>query len=549
MRIVGIDIGSHSIKAVEIESAFGRYEIHEYHEQKTVPNENPLHLTRKLLESLKRKPDKLCIYLPTHLITARNLTIPTRDKKAVLAAIRFELEDELPFESDDIAFDYSILSQPKGSTHTHVAITLKKHLSDFIETLKSDAIDPDQITTEAWSYRTHFNRVLQTDKPILLVNMGKSKTTLYIHHQGEPILIREVLWGGQNLTTAISEKYNIPLDQAEQAKLDHGFVIPSSQVQEATPEQAVFSETLYHAIQPLIWEIRQSILTSKKITQMNIGSIYVSGGTSLLPGLSRVIEENIRISVKPVRALTSVSNSGVTYSEHTDASFMLATALGLSMAKIDKSTPINFRKGEFGKRGGGRSIQIKNIKKPLIGTAVVTTCMLISLFTQTWVYQSKLKDVDVQLERSVKNFFGQLSPSAARTYLTSPSTLRTAINKDLNKQRELAKLLGPNKYSPLNFLKTISTQIPPGLSVDMIGFQVGASATNTDENKASLTFLISDQKVADQLNSVLTRTIEKIQQEPTLEAKTPTGMKTDGAPKRFWKVTFTGSPTEESYGN
>ena len=33
MRIVGIDLGTSSIKAVEVDSAFGRFEIHDYHEQ------------------------------------------------------------------------------------------------------------------------------------------------------------------------------------------------------------------------------------------------------------------------------------------------------------------------------------------------------------------------------------------------------------------------------------------------------------------------------------------------------------------------------------
>jgi general secretion pathway protein L len=486
--------------------------------------------------------------MPTHYITSRNLTIPSRDKKAILSAIRFELEDELPFESDDIVFDHSVLTQAKGTTHVHVAITLKSHMTEFLNSVKSTGIDPDQVSTEAWAYRTHFNRVLENDKPVLLVNMGKSRTTIYIHHQGEPVLIRELQWGGHNLTQAISEQYSIPNDQAEQAKLDHGFVIPQSQMEEATADQVAFSQTLYECIQALLWEMRQANLTSKKITKKNTSTIYVSGGTSLLPGLNRVIEENIKIQVKPVRSLTSVSNSGVTYSEHTDASFMLATALGLSMAKIDKATPINLQKGEFAKRGSGSSIQLKNLRGPLTGFGIVTACMLVSLFVQTWVYQSKVKDVDVQLERSVKNFFGQLSPSSARTYLSSPSTLRTAINKDLNKQRELAKLVGPNKHSPLNFLKSISTRVTPSLSVDMINFQVGASSSEDTSGKATLTFLVSDQKIADNLNSILARTLDKMQQDPLTEAKAPTGMKVDGPPKKYWKVTFTGIPTEESYG-
>src|SRR5690348_15120479 len=148
MRILGIDIGTTSVKAVEIDSAFGRYEIHEYHENPIQPGSSPLETARNLVATLVKKPDRIAAALKSGQVTFRDLQLPTRDKKAIQSTVGFELEDDLPFELDQAVFDYSILSQVGQTTRLHVAATLKKNLEAFLAGLQSVGIDPDLITTE-----------------------------------------------------------------------------------------------------------------------------------------------------------------------------------------------------------------------------------------------------------------------------------------------------------------------------------------------------------------------------------------------------------------
>src|SRR5687767_4984321 len=99
MRILGIDIGSSSIKAVELESAFGRFDIRDYHELPNLEN-TPEKVVQQLVSKLSKTPDRIIVSLPYKSTTFRNLQLPTRDKKAIQSGIKFELEDELPFPSD-----------------------------------------------------------------------------------------------------------------------------------------------------------------------------------------------------------------------------------------------------------------------------------------------------------------------------------------------------------------------------------------------------------------------------------------------------------------
>src|SRR5690606_34092148 len=75
----------------------------------------------QLLKSLPKSPDKVVVSLRSGQNTFRNLNLPTRDKKAIQAGVNFELEDDLPFPTDESVHDYAILSQAKQNSTVHVA--------------------------------------------------------------------------------------------------------------------------------------------------------------------------------------------------------------------------------------------------------------------------------------------------------------------------------------------------------------------------------------------------------------------------------------------
>ncbi len=547
MRIIGIDVGATSIKAVEIDSAFGRYEVHEYHEQPIEGGSDPRVGIETLLGGLPKRPDRVAVAMRTSQTTFRNLHLPARDRKAIQAGVKFELEDELPFDIEKAVYDYSILNQGRQGTDLHAAATLKSSLLAYLNLWLNAGVDPDLVTTEAWACQALMNRCLQLpeqEKPVMFAQLGHERTILYIHWRGSTVLAREISWGGIDLTTAICQKYHIPLEQAEQAKRDHGFVLSSEMTGDVTREQVDFSGTLRAPIDQLILEMRQAILTCKSSTHENVSTIYVCGGTSLLPGIMRVIEEGLQIPVHPLKPLTSASSAGVSYSEQADSSYAIATGLALTMVGQSKAAAINFRKGEYSKQGRTREFNWVMLKKPLYAAGAVVACMLISLGVQSSIYNSRMTNMNSRLETSVRKFFGQIAPSAVRSYVANPANLKTAINKELGKQREIARLAGPNPRSPLNYLKNLSQAIPKDAVVDMITYSAGAAPTSSylkpSDSSTSLTFLVHKQADVDRIRSLLSGRIKDLQ------ATQPQEVTHDGAKK--WKVTFTGKLGEDAYG-
>jgi general secretion pathway protein L len=572
-------MGTTSIKAIEVDTAFSRYEIHEYHEQPVQPGVDRAQAAAALIRSLAKTPDRVVLSLSTRETTFRNLQLPTKDKKAIQAGIGFELEDELPFSLENAAFDYCVMQQSRQSSTIHVAATLKKRIAAFLTELAAAGVECDLVTTEAWAYRGMMNRILIRDGampadgsiafnsehngPVMLVHFGHTSTNLYVHHAGAPVIAREISWGGADLTAAIGRKYQIPLEQAELAKLDHGFVIPASQMGEATQEQIELSKTLVEPLEDLFRDVRQVQLSCKSSTQKPPRMIYIAGGTALLPGLARLMEEELRIPVKALQSVSGVATSGVTYSEQTDAKFALATSLALCMVGPDRALTVNFRKGDFSKQGKAKEMNFSALTRPLLAAGAVFLCMIISMVVESSVYKGKLKEVDSSLEKSIKSFFGaSLSPVSLNTFKKDPKLLRKNILQELGKQQELARLIGPNPHEPIDFLRELSMAIPKETVVELTDFQVGASSqapspaptgkssspTETTsrftdaKQQAKLTFTVANPQMSERLTSYVSgklRDMTKTSLEEIAGAQP--------GDKKF-KITFSGQPQEDSYG-
>jgi len=548
MRILGLDIGTNSVKAVEIESAFRRFEIHEYHEQKFAKGTDPLEAARLLIESLPRKPDRIAVSLAASQSTFRNLQLPTRDRKAIQASVGFELEDDLPFDLAHAVYDYTVLSQSAQGSQLHVAATMQKHVERALEAWTSGNIDPDVIVPESWAYRTYLNRILgptEREEPVILIQIGVLKTVIYIHWHGTPIVSRELAWGGQDITASIAARYGVAEEQAEIAKLDHGFILTDEQRTTATADQLEFSEAIVAGMQPLLQELRQAEFICRNTIRHGISRVYLCGGGSLLPGLARRLEEDLRIPAQNLLSLSTISTSGITYSETADAHFLLAASLALCQVGDARSTGISFRKGKYSKSGRSRELNIAALKKPLLMAAAVVACLGASLTVRSMTYQRELALVDEQLERQVRGLFGSLSQSSARQYLRDTPALKKKVNDELKKQRDQSKLAGPNAKSPIAFLRELSSGISKDPAIDLMKFQVGAAPTASfstiDDSSVSLVFYLKNAQSADRLMEQIGRKVKDPKKTGPLEVTLPDGT------KRF-KVEFTGKPLEDAYG-
>jgi type IV pilus assembly protein PilM len=538
MRIVGLDIGASAVKLVEIDSAFGRFEIHDHREIAVFPGQEAAAVAGEALRSLPQPPNRLVVSLKSSKLTTRNLQLPTRDRKAIQSAIAFELEDELPFPIENCVIDSAILAQVGQQSQVHVATTLRKLFAPELARLQAAGVDPDVVTSDSWALRTLVNRVVPPtgqEKPLLLAQIGDQSTLFYIHWRGFPMLGREIAWGGRDLVEALSRKLSLSLEQAENVLRN------PSMIEDSHPQGLI--PLLGEALEGLRREIRHMDLVCKGLCHEPVQRVYLSGGASAVRGLPDWLEDSVRLPVERLRALSSLSPSGVSYAEMADARMSIAAGLAMSQVGPDRSLCINFRKGEFARVGQGRDFDLSALKAPLVASAIAGTIFFISMAVQGRIYGGQLEEKDAQLKKAMSAFFGSVSQSALRTYLASPQSLKNSLQKELEKNRELARVYGPNPKSPLLYLKAMSDGIPKDVVVDVMRFQVGAAAEGgfdpKKESTVTLSLLANDPKAADRLSALLVPKLlqpPKGSEKPSVEEVPPA----NGKPRRY-RMTWTGT--------
>ena len=166
-------------------------------------------------------------------------------------------------------YDYSVLTQTKQSSVVHVAATLKRHLSAALAPWVGSPVDPDVLTTEAWAYRALLNRVLSAEsqsEPVLLAQIGHDHTTLYVHWQGNPVIAREIPWGGRDLTAIISQKYQHASGPGRDGQTRSRVHYPRVSARRSIARSSRVSGYMLAPVSVLLNDLKQIELSCKNLT-------------------------------------------------------------------------------------------------------------------------------------------------------------------------------------------------------------------------------------------------------------------------------------------
>lgn len=530
MRILGLDIQKNAIAAVEVDTAFGKFEVRDTHEMKLDAGYDPIGAAAQLLASLPKQPDRLVQTIPTTFSTFRNLNIASKDKKAVRAALEFELEDDLPFESDLLHYDSVILQSGAQGSSIHVGATRRDALEPWLESLRAASIDPEVLTTEPWVYRSLIARMIGTRDlapPVLLMGIEEERTFFYVQNAGVPLVFREIPFGLIQIQHELAQRFeNTSPEESRRWILDLGL---------AGVDESV-SNALFEILDRWIPEIKQTELAVRATLPTSIDQIWITGEGALIPGLQSWLQQNTERPVALFRPLSQIAAGSVTYSDHSEVRFARALGMAMALVSVDKLSPINLRKGAFSKQGAPGFSTLDLIKKPLPYAITLLSILLITKTIEVKYYQGRLDETEDTVKRAVKNYFGGISDSAVRNHLADMSRLKRNIEGDLAKERELSKLLSPNAGSPFDFLKVISNKISKDVVLDLVQYDVGSDFTESFKDKravqANLTFLVASATSLAKLTEILQKDFGF--KKGNSEEITQEGRKT-------FKVSFTGS--------
>jgi len=323
--VIGIDIGTSSIKAVELGKTAAGLEVRRWAIEPLTGNDTKSSL-KKIKERLHINDQLLACAVSGKGTLIRYVDLPRMPLDDLRKSYIYELDKYFPFDPKTIYTDCSILDpESKDKKMLVLMVAVKKEMvDDRLKLFKEEGFELDRVTINSVAMANAFSslgpQVTASGRAKAVLDIGGSASCLMIFKDSSLRFARDIFVGSQELTKKIANALNVDAAQAEALKRQPGDKGP--QVIEACEMP----------INNLISEIRLSMdyFMTEKNTQVD--EIFLSGGGSLLKGIEGVFEKNLNLPVKVWNPLTKAHINAPTATEDIQAyATQFGVALGLGL--------------------------------------------------------------------------------------------------------------------------------------------------------------------------------------------------------------------------
>jgi type IV pilus assembly protein PilM len=512
-KIIGLDIGSYSIKAVEIVNTFKSYEIANFYETKIplLDDFSPDIVIPTCLEQLfsenKIEADRIITAMPGQYISSRILNFNFSDPFKIQGAIYAEIEDVVPFTIDEMIIDHQILGQVDGQTLVLVVLTKKVFLRSFLQHLQRVGIDPKSVDVDCLSFYNLCPFLeMASGKIYGFVDMGHEKTSICLVQDGVLKMFRSINLGGRYLTDFLARDLEVSYNEAQ--RLKHQV----SQVLLAEGDQTTLSgdhkqvaEGITGGVQAIIKELGRTLYAFKNWEKSPIERIYLSGGTSEIQNIEKHLSYNLEIDIEK----SKLGKSALSMNPQLESSvpYMLqGIAIGMrSITTVRRHSQINLRKGEFAYVQDYESI-LKWVTLISKGIGIAMFLLCVSYLSKHYLYTTQIQKVRDLYEKE----FAASFPGLKKKYIGGKQPF-DKMSKDAEglyrdqlkaKTQSIDSFLSANKDSvAMQALEKMSAGIPKELEVEVVEYKY--SEVSKEEGNIKLRVEADSYEVIAKLKTAL----------------------------------------------
>ena len=303
-RLVGLDIGSSSVKVVELARKGAGYELvslgMEPLGQDVVVDGSVMDARlvssaiKKVITENKIKVKNVATSVSGHSVIVKRLTLSAVGNAEVAAAIPYEAQQHIPFDVADVNLSYQVMGPAPGGGGTEVMMVAVKRekILNHTNVLSQAGRVPVVVDIDVFALQNAFeaNYDPQPGSLVALLNIGASTMNINIVRDGTPLFTRDVSVGGNQYTDTLQKELDLSFDDAEGLK--QGRALPNISTDAATPHLRSVSEILLLEIQKTFDFFRQT--TSPE----NIQAIYLAGGTAKVEGLLELLKEEFKVPIE-----------------------------------------------------------------------------------------------------------------------------------------------------------------------------------------------------------------------------------------------------------
>ena len=343
--LVGLDIGSSAVKAVELKPVGKSFKVTAFGTEALPPDSivdgaiidgaAVADAIRRLFEGRGIKTKDVAASLSGNAVIVKKISLPIMSDAELAESIYWEAEQYIPFDIQDVNLDYQILDRGdaasgKGTMDVLLVAAKKEKIADYTGVIAQAGRSAVVVDVDAFALQNAYevNYGIDPSAVIVLLNAGASATNINILQGDQSVFTRDISIGGNAYTEALQRELNLPFETADALK--RGLPVDGVTYDDARPVLRAVTENVMLEIQKT-FDFFKATAASDKIDR-----IMLSGGASRAEAFTQMLTDRFEAPVEAFDPFRKVSFDAKKFKTESaaDVAPTVAVAVGLALRRV-----------------------------------------------------------------------------------------------------------------------------------------------------------------------------------------------------------------------
>lgn len=337
--MVGLDIGSSSVKVVELVQKGGEAQLVRFGMVDLAPEaivEGEIMDRQLLVETIQNlfertgiRSRRVVTGVSGRGVIVKKITMEKLPPEDAREAIHWEAEQHVPYDINDVALDFEILNRDVGPTQMQVLLVAAKRdlISAHADLVREAGLLPAVIDVNSFAVQNAAELAydFQPGEVVALVNIGAELTNINLVQGGMPLYTQDLSLGGNGFIEGLQKRHHVGRDEAAAA-----LRVPEGESElDLAPVVKSFCGDVGQALE------RSLVYLKSNGDADHLDRVLLSGGGARIRGLAAALGERLRVPVEVADPLRRVRFAPELFGEADpgEVAPQLAVGIGLALRK------------------------------------------------------------------------------------------------------------------------------------------------------------------------------------------------------------------------
>lgn len=315
-RRLVFDIGSRAVRLCEFSQTKTGLQLTRYHQREfaiepSMEEDEKRRIRsdviKQLLKETKIRHKKTVFGLPGQSIFNRTRALPPVPEHKVTQIVRYEIQQQIPFALDQIAFDYQVLQRTDAGGYDVLMAAIKvdvveKHLA-ILQDIKRQIDIVDVCPLAAYNWLKYTGEFGEEGECVAFIDMGASTTDIVIERGNQFRFARPLSIGGDTITEGISKAFGMSFVEAERLKKERGFAPTGDPRRDGKG-----GEVIGQSLSRLVSEITRTFAYFRSQPGGGpVSRVIVAGGGACLRNIVPYLQRELGLEVRIAQPLSGLA--------------------------------------------------------------------------------------------------------------------------------------------------------------------------------------------------------------------------------------------------